>query len=609
MAGGYMGKLLFIDLGNKEIEEVSLDERTCRDYIGGYGIGAKILYENMKEGADPLGKGNILGFITGPLTGSGAIIGSRFMVVGKSPLTGGWGDANCGGYFGPGLKGAGFDGVFFSGISEKPVYLSIVDGKAEICDAENLWGKDTYETDDYLKSLIGQGAQVACIGPAGEECSLLACIISDKGRAAGRSGLGAVMGSKKLKAIVVKGTENVPVADENMLKELRKKYLPDMKAPFPSELNELGTAGGMEYLVEIGDAGVKNWGGAGLVDFPHPEKIGGKELLKYQKKKYGCFKCPISCGGWVETKDFDGNTHLSHKVQYETMGAFGSMCLNEDLESIILCNDLCNRFGMDTISVGDTIAFAIECYENGILTKDDTDDWAMTWGNGPAIAKMTEKICRREGFGALLADGSKQAAEKIGKCSEKFAIHIGGQEIPMHDPRLFPGLLTTYLTDPTPGRHTQGSEAWLPPDLDLGNIDRNDQTGLGKAHKYMVEFYHAASCAGLCCFGYLNLNVQSLPEFIQGVTGWDVDLDEMLLAGERIANLRQMFNIREGINFLNHPVPNRLLGKPPMTTGPHKDFSLDYDALIFDYLKASDWDLKTAKPSKEKLTSLDLGLD
>lgn len=604
MAKGYMGKLLFVDLGAKEVKEVLLEEKTCRDYLGGYGIGVKILYEGMEKGADPLGTDNILGFITGPLTGSGAIIGSRFMVVGKSPLTGGWGDANCGGYFGPGLKAAGFDGVFFMGVSEQPVYLSIVDGKAELCGAQDVWGKETYETDDYLKSLFGAGSQVACIGPSGEKCSLLACIITDKGRAAGRSGLGAVMGSKKLKAIVVKGTEKVPVANADMLKKLRKKYLPDMKAPYPAELNQLGTAGGMEYLVEIGDAGVKNWGGAGTIDFPHPEKIGGQALLRYQKKKYGCFKCPISCGGWVETTDDDGNSYLSHKVQYETMGAFGSMCLNDDLESIIRCNDLCNRFGMDTISVGDTVAFIIECYENGILTKGDTGGLEMKWGNGSAILKMTEKICKREGLGAILADGSKLAAERIGKGAEQYAIHIGGQEIPMHDPRLFPGLLTTYLTDPTPGRHTQGSEAWLPPGLDLGEIDRNNQSGLGKAHKYMVEYYHAASCAGLCCFGYLNLDVKSLPEFFQGVVGWEIDLDELLLAGERIANLRQMFNIREGINFLNHPVPGRLLGRPPITEGPHKDFSLDYDALIFDYLKAADWDPQTTEPSKEKLRSL-----
>jgi len=606
MDGGYVGQLLFVNLSEGTIKGTELDEKLAADFLGGYGIGASVLFDQVPQGADPLGPDNILGIVSGPLTGSGALIASRFMVVGKSPLTGGWGDANCGGYFGPELKAAGFDGVFFSGLSDHPVYLSIDNGRAELRDAAELWGQDTYWVDDRLKEICGSKAKVLCIGPAGEMQSLLAGIITDKGRAAARSGLGAVMGAKRLKAVVVRGDGKIPVAQPEKLRQLRQKYLPEFKSDFAKGLNKLGTAGSMEIAVEVGDAGVRNWAGAGSIDFPGAEKIGGEALLKLQKKKYGCFGCPISCGGWVEAPDLKGRPALSHKVQYETLGAFGSMCLNEDLESIIQANDLCNRYGIDTISVGDTIAFAMECYENGIIGLKDTDGLDLSWGNGQAVARLTEKICRREGFGAVLADGSKAAAERIGRNASDYAVHFGGQEVPMHDPRLFPGLLTTYLADPTPGRHTQGSEAWLPPGTRFQPVDRDQQHDLGAIHKYMVELYHVMSCAGLCLFGFFNIEVQSIAEFLEAVTGRAADLSQWAVVGERIANQRHLFNLREGVNFRDWPVHGRMLGQPPLTAGPHQGFSLDGQALISDYLSASGWDRETAFPSREKLLTLGL---
>ncbi|MCK5118813.1 MAG: aldehyde ferredoxin oxidoreductase, partial [Candidatus Latescibacteria bacterium] len=300
MTGGYVGKLLFVDLSNGTMKEEALDEALCRDFLGGYGIGAKVLYDRMKPGVDPLGPENILGFMTGPLTGTPALIGSRYVVVAKSPLTGGWGDANSGGVFGPALKAAGYDGVFFTGQSEQPVYLFINEGRAELRDAGALWGKDVVETDDLLTAELGKDAEFAYIGPAGESVSLLACILNDKGRAAGRSGLGAVMGSKKLKALAVKGQMPIPVADEAEAKALRRHYLSALKENgFAQLLSEYGTAGITEGSAMSGDSPVKNWAGAGPTDFPTASKISDDAVIAYQEKKFACWHCPIACGGHV----------------------------------------------------------------------------------------------------------------------------------------------------------------------------------------------------------------------------------------------------------------------------------------------------------------------
>ena len=286
MVKGYSGKLLFVDLAKGVCKEEVLSEELCQDFMGGYGLGARILYERMKPKVDPLGPDNIFGLLTGPLTGTPTMCSGRFVAVAKSPLTGTWGDANCGGDFGPNLKFAGYDGIFFSGVASKPVYLSIDNGKAELKDAGNLWGKDCLETEDILKEAHGQKASVACIGPAGESMSLLAAIMHDQGRAAGRSGLGAVMGSKKLKAVVVKGNMKVPMADEIHAKELRRKYIRQLKNMGPT-FRDYGTAGITESSAMSGDSPVKNWTGSGPDDFPTASKISEDSVIAEQERKYG----------------------------------------------------------------------------------------------------------------------------------------------------------------------------------------------------------------------------------------------------------------------------------------------------------------------------------
>jgi len=604
MANGYMGKLLFVDLTSGKCSEEKLGEDFCRDFMGGYGIGARILYERMKPRVDPLGPDNMLGFMTGPLTGTPAMSSGRFVVVCKSPLTGTWGDANCGGDFGPYLKFAGFDGVFFSGISAKPVYLYIENGKPELKDASKLWGKDCLETEDILKSSHGKETSVACIGPSGEQLSLIAAVINEKGRAAGRSGVGAVMGSKKLKAIAVKGNQKVPMADEAKALQLRRTWVKQLKG-MGDIFTKYGTAGTTEGSGMSGDSPVKNWTGACEVDFPTVKRISDDAVIAEQERKYGCWQCPIRCGGHMKAKA--GRAEVCHKPEYETLCMAGTLCLNDDLESIIRFNDICNVYGIDTISAGVAVAFAIECYENGLLTKKDTGI-ELRWGDGDAIVALTEKIAKREGIGALLADGIKHAAEKIGKGAEKYAVHVQGQELPAHDPRFIPGLSVTYRMDATPGRHTQGGRSWIMgvDFLTDPREDRYDFTNTGDIQKKAMNMLHIVNSAGLCLFAYVSYPTQFIPDFLTAVTGREYTLDSCLDIGERIGTMRHLFNLREGLNPLKFFMNPRAVGKPPLKEGPLANVSIDDDTMIKDYLKAMDWDMNTTEPSARKLEELGL---
>jgi aldehyde:ferredoxin oxidoreductase len=616
MAGGYMGRVLWVDLSQRSIREEALDEKISRDFIGGYGLGARIIYSHQQPGIDPLGSENILGILTGPCSGTQAIGGSRFMVSGKSPLTGTWGDSDCGGYFGPQLKFAGFDGVFFTGISDDPVYLLVENGKAELKDASSLWGADTRQTEERLKADLGKKTQIACIGPAGENMSLISGIMHDGGRAAARSGLGAVMGSKRLKAIAARGDMKVTIADEARLHALRQQYLAQLReSDGVMFMNEYGTPGGLATAVEIGDTPVKNWSGVGPIDFPTAEEISDNQVIRYQWKRYACFRCPVACGGHMRVADGPYAAE-GHKPEYETLASFGAMTLTDNVEAMIKLNDLCNRAGLDTISTGSTIAFAIECFEKGLITSRDTDGIELRWGETESIVAMTEKMIKREGFGDVLADGVRQAAKRIGRGTQEYAIHFSGQEPGLHDPKFFPGLAMAYQLDATPGRHGQGGyllggrpHEWKQSlgleDLPTGSA-KYDYAGKGEVLKRaacMVHFLHAS---GLCRFTWYFIDPASMWEFVSAITGWHVDREEAYRTGERIANMRQAFNIREGFNALEHPAPPRVVGHPPLTEGPTKGITVDVDTLRRDFLTAMEWDLVTLRPNARRLNELGL---
>jgi len=609
MTNGYMGKVLWVNVSSGEIKEEALEEKLCQDFLGGYGLGARVLFSYQEAKVAPLGPENILGFTTGPLTGTDAICGTRYTVVTKSPLTGTWGDANSGGDFGPYLKFTGYDSVFFTGISEKPAYLFIYDGKAELRDASRLWGKNTHDTEDTLKAELGEDVRIACIGQAGEKLSLISAIINNKGRAAGRSGVGAVMGSKKLKAIVVKGSQKVPVAHGARLKEARRKYLLTMpKTPWYPAFHDFGTCGDLPTVAQIGRTPIRNWGGS-ILNMPNVEAIGGSSVVKLQQKKYACWRCPIACGGIMKFGKEYKYKSGPHKPEYETLAAFGTMCLVDNLESIIMVNDLCNRYGLDTISAGSTIAFAMECYENEIITKKDTDGIELTWGNHHAMVAMAEKMAKREGFGDILADGVQVAAEKIGRGASQYAIHIQGQELPMHDPRvdIRAGFGCSYKTVPTPGRHTRGaSDDSRHPLEGPAPFDRKSFENRGEEQKRITSRITAISSAGLCLFGYFCMDLEAPPEFLSYVTDRDLDYDDLQLIGERAINIQQAFNFREGLIPAQFKVPDRMLGNPPLKEGPTAGRYCDVDLMERDYYTAMDWDTSTGKPSKRKLEQLGL---
>jgi len=604
-----MGKVLFVNLSTGELKDEPLDENLCRDFIGGYGLGARIIYDRQKAGVDPLGPENILGFLTGPLTGVEGTFGSRYVVVGKSPLTGTWGDANSGGDFGPYLKFAGYDAVFFEGISPKPVYLFINDGKAELRDASHLWGKDSNETEDILRSSHGEDIRAACIGPAGEKLSLISCVMNDKGRAAGRSGLGAVMGSKKLKAIAVMGKQGVPVANPEQLTQVSEEYLGGEMGEFVGMMKQLGTAGSTAVSAHSGDSPVKNWGGIGVLDFPNAQAISDVAVLNLVLDKYSCWECPIGCGALMRAgKEYDYEAGV-HRPEYEALCSFGTLCLNDNLESIIKANDICNRYGLDVISAGAAIAFAIECYENGLIDEEDTDGVELYWGEHEAIVAMLEKLARREGFGAILADGVKVAAEKIGKGAEEFAFHVHGQELPMHDPRLAPSFASAYQSDPTPARHTQGGLAFAEMGLappGFPELDKYTYTGKGHFQAMFKNSTHMMNASGMCMFGSMAVPPEALPTFLSLVTGWELSAEELDKTGQRIAAMRQAFNAREGLKPQDFKLQGWPIGIPPLEEGPLAGVTVDAETLSREYLEAMGWDVETGKPSKEKLEGLGL---
>jgi aldehyde:ferredoxin oxidoreductase len=612
--GGYIGRILYIDLSSGKINEEAPEDKLYADFIGGYGIGARILYSRQKAGVDPLGPENTLGFITGPLTGTPALTGTRYAMVGKSPLTETWGDANSGGRFGTVLKMAGYDAVFFSGVSDRPVYLLINNGRAELRDASQLWGKGTAETQGLLKAELGKEVSIACIGQGGEKLSLISGVVNDGERICARSGLGAVMGSKKLKAVAVIGRNKIPVKDSGRADQLRKKHWDKLEGlSIPGVLSKYGTCGFTPGAIKSGDAAVKNWAGVSEVNYPNTEQFSGDSIISYQVRKHGCLRCPIACGGIVKIDSGPYQVGECGKPEYETLAVFGPMCLNENKESIIKLNAMCNDYGLDTLSVGGTIAFAMECYENGIITREDLGGIGLTWGNPEAMIAILELMVKREGFGDILADGSRVAARKMGQGAEKYAMQVQGQELPMHGMRHAPGYATSYSMDATPGRHTQGGFAYVERfkgkivGLDFPDHNKYDYSGKGEWAAKMHNLFHILNTSGVCLLGYLTIDFNSIPEFMNAIVGWEYTLDDLVKIGERIGNLRQAFNIREGLNPLNFKLPDRAIGKPPLEKGPLAGVTVDVDTQVREYLEVMDWDVNIAKPSRRKL--LELGLD
>ena len=660
--GAVNGKMLNVRLNAGVIETEQIPEAMYRQYLGGYGIGARLMFDRIPAGADPLGPENVLGLFPGLLTGT-PFFGIRYQAVAKSPKTGGWGDANAGGDFGPYLKNAGWDGIMLYEKSSKPVYIYIEDDKVEIRDAADIWGMLAIDVEAKLKQRHGKKASVACIGPAGEKLSLMAGLCNERGRLAARSGLGAVMGSKNVKAIVVNASKNIIGSSPDIMKQVRVS-LDEFAKPITNFFRTYGTTGITNGSAMSGDAPVKNWGGVGMVDFPQAMVMSGDNFNRRMEKKYACWHCPVACGGeshaWdaqeaqakvriakreseaaalkaefagaaddrkqqiealLKKIENDNATDTAikndarfpypkhtHRAEYETTTSFGTMMLNNDINSLQYANHLCNQYGLDTIAAGSTLAFAVECFENGIITKEDTDGIDLRWGNAEAIMAALHKLGTKDGaFGELFGDGVRAASKKLGPKSVEFAMEVGGAELPMHDAKLQPEYFTTYKLDATPARHTQYEAAARPAwGLERAPQDRKQATDRGKHHKDTSEYMHVINASGMCMFIMMGAPNNRIPEWINTETGWDTTTDELRQVGERIANMRMAFNVREGDIATKRRVPGRLWGSPPLEAGPHKDVQLDVKTLEQDYLAACDWDADTATPSKRKLESLGL---
>lgn len=617
---GYNGKILRVDLSERKIQVEEPEDFIYRTYLGGACLASYYLLKELPIGIDPLSPDNMLVITGSVITGTNIPGASRFTVAAKSPLTGGYGESEAGGWWAPELKRAGYDGIIVTGKAEKPVYLWIHDGEVEIRDASKIIGMVTGESQEYIRNELGdKRIRVLQIGPGGEKLVRYACIINELKHVNGRTGMGAVMGSKNLKAIAVRGTKQVTVANEEEAKEVLD-WLRDNYVYRPHDMHDEGTSRLVPALNEGGILPTHNFRDG---SFDKSMNISGETMKNTIMVRRGtCFACPVTCKREVEVNE--GPYRASSMYggpEYETIASFGSLCGVGDLAAIAMANEVCNKYTIDTISAGVAIAFAMECYENGIITKDDTDGIDLRFGNASAMVKMTEMIAKREGLGDLLAEGVVRAAQKLGNGAEKFAMHVKCQEMPMHEPRGKRSLVLAYSLSPTGADHMEAphdivyemasvEDHALSP---LGLLESVDSLDMGA--KKVRAFYYAKmlddfyNSIGMCDFVGAPigpLSITQLVKFIRAVTGWDTSLWELMKVGERANNMMRIFNYREGFTKADDTLPDRLF--EGLQNGKLKGEKIDREE--FNKMKSlfylmSGWD-EEGKPTIAKLAELGL---
>ncbi len=651
------GKVLFVDLTARTHHVETVDETVYRDYLGGYGLGAWLMWRHFPAGTDPLSPDACFAICSGLLTGLRTPFSGRIQIVGKSPLTDTWGDSNSGGSVCSHLRRAGYDALVVRGRASEPTVLVIRDGEVSFEAAGELWGKEIPEAFDALVATYGgkRDVGVSAIGPAGEKLQRIASVMNDRYHAFGRQGFGAIYGSKQLKAIVVAGTGELSLAKPAEFKALCKKITDEYKkdlgmfARFMAYMakpkswlgwmyrmmtrrgmklqspvaamrrlwSQRGTTAAVALSIENGDAPIKNWRGVGAKDFPLAKqgmKIDGKVVDKYITKKLSCGDCPMPCKGIVKVKS-RGLSDV-RRPDYETIVGFGANLLNDDIELVTACHDACNRLGIDAVSSSMTLAWVCEAMEKGDLTAADLDGIDMRWGNGEAALQLTIKMGTALGCGAWLGSGVKRAAEHLKKGSEAYAVHIHGGEPAYHDSRFTSLMGVTYIADPTPGRHTAGSASWnetfgvglsLPKAADKKdwNVKWKGTEGKGKAQALHSNAHQAMNGLGLCMFTMLT-GALPFADLLDAATGWGLTEDDLMKCGERIQNLRAAFNRREGIvpaDFAPHP---RMLGEGDgnLTAGPLKGVRVPLPVLRDDYFKSMAWNPTSGNVSKARATEL-----
>jgi aldehyde:ferredoxin oxidoreductase len=609
---GYMGKILRIDLTQEKIETPTLDENLARKFIGGSGLATKILNDETGPETDPLGPENRLIFMTGPFAATPVITSGRHQVVTKSPLTGAYTESDSGGTWGPYLKRAGFDGIVITGKARRPVYLWVADGRAEIRDASKFWGLDTYNVDPAIRKETRDEAVVASIGPGGEKGVRFASILNDgkDARAAGRGGAGAVMGAKNLKAVAVHGNLQVEIADPEGLRASLKEIAP-MVAKNTEGMRKNGTAGGLATFETLGSLPLQNWKYQGRWE-QGAAKIAGPAITERMLTgNYYCEKCVIGCGRRVKLDKGPYAPVEGAGPEYESVAMLGSLCLVDDLEAIAKANEICNRYGIDTISCGGAIAFAMEAYEKGLITKKDTGEIELLWGRGDVMVKMAEKIGRREGLGQLLGEGVRIAAEKIGKNAVEYSLQVKGQELPAHDPRCYNAGAVSYATSNRGACHLAGFSHVFErvlglPELGIEKpLPRLEVKGKGEVAaktQNVMGLFDSLKICKFTMFGGLKLT--PILSWYTMVTGQAMDMTEFVKTGERIFNLKRLYNVRCGISRKDDTLPARFL------TLKHEGEGLTpslppLGEMLAEYYQARGWS-EEGIPRPEKLRELGL---
>lgn len=596
---GYTGTILRINLKDRTITKEPLNRKNAEDYLGARGLGTKYFCDEVSPDIDPLSPANNLIFMTGPLTGTGGASCGRYEVVAKAPLTGTIGAANSGGHFGPELKFAGYDGIIFENASPAPVYLAISDDNVRLCDAADLWGKSVHETTDLLQTRHGRTCKVACIGPPGENLCLYACVMNEKHRAAGRGGLGAVMGSKNLKAVIVRGTGSIGVARPagfiQAAADARQKIAVHPVAG--TGLAQLGTEVLVNIINESGALPLHNWRDGAVFD--NADDTSGERLAdKFLVKNKGCFGCSIACGRITRVK---GGPYQSfgEGPEYEAGWSFGADSGVNDLAAIVKANHLCNEYGMDPITLGATIACAMELFELGALPESDIG-FPLRFGDAAAVVQLTEAVGRNEGFGKILALGSYRLAEKYGH--PELSMSVKKQEMPAYDGRAIQGMALEYATSNRGGCHVRG---YLTSPEILGIPIKTDPlvtTGKAALLKTFQDLTALVDSSGMCLFTTFALGLPEIAAQVRECIGSDESDEEILLKGERCWNLEKLFNIAAGVE--KDTLPPRLL-REALPSGPAAGKVAELDVMLKEYYELRGWDTEGI-PTPEKKESLHL---
>ena len=618
MNTAYVGKILHVDLSESRSWIEEPPDSVYRTYMGGSALGSYFLLRDLKPGTDPLGPDNLFMVMTGVLCGLPLDGTSRYSVLGKSPLTGGFGESEAGGYWGPELKRAGLDGIIVHGKAVEPVYLLVADGGCEIRSASKIWGALSGEVEDELVRELGdKNLRILQTGVAGENGVLYAGLTNNLKHFHGRTGLGAVMASKNLKAIVAKGNAK-PVMHDAEAGAAVRQWLRDNFDRSTDNMHLYGTARAVLANDAAGMLPTRNFKKG---SFENAEPISGETMADTILTKRGtCLGCGRLCKREVEVPERDVSPRYGGP-EYETIGSLGSMCEVSDLAAVAEAGQWCNRYVMDTISAGVTIAFAMECYENGIITKEDTDGIELEWGNGDAVIAMIHKIAKREGIGDILADGVKKAAERLGKGSEQYALHVKGQEVPMHEPRGKASLALHYALSPTGADHLEADHdvGYLAldnpegPQQVLGLFENLELHDLGpkkvRAFFYSQSIFNFYNCVGLCDFigtTFGHLPPDMLRDFLQAATGWRTSIFEMQKVGERANTMARIFNLREGFTTADDTLPPRLF--EPLENGANEGRAMSRDELseaLSIYYEMAGWG-DDGVPTKGKLADLSL---